>query len=99
PAERELDVAIVAAQNRYSEIRERLDAALATDAATARLAEEGQTRARLLGVIEEYLRNATAASAAGLVELDDRVRTLSEELAAVEPGTTGRASMKSSTLG
>jgi DNA repair exonuclease SbcCD ATPase subunit len=87
PAERELDAAIAAAQNRYSEIRQRLDAALATDAAVARLADEGQVRARLLGVIEEYLRSATAASPAARAELVDRVRTLSEELAAVEPGT------------
>ena len=87
PAERELDAAIADAQNRYSEIRQRLDATVATDAAAARLAEEGQLQARLLGVIEEYLRSATATGAAARADLVDFVRTLREELAAVEPGT------------
>jgi hypothetical protein len=87
PAERELDAAIEDAQNHHLEIRQRLDAALAADAAAARFAEEGQLRARLLGVIEEYLRSATATSAAARTELTERVRALSEELAAVTPGT------------
>jgi Protein of unknown function (DUF3732) len=87
PAERELDAAITAAQEHYAETRQRLDAALASDAVAARLVEEGQLRARLLGVIEEYLRNATIASAAARTELADRVRTLTEQLAAIEPGT------------
>lgn len=87
PAERELDAAIATAQARHSEIRQRLDAALTADAAGARLAEEGQLRARLLGVIEEYLRSTTAASTAARAELADRIRRLSEELAALEPGT------------
>lgn len=87
PAERELDVAIAAAQNSHLENRQRLDAALVANAATARLAEDGQLRARLLGVIEEYLRSATATSAAARAELAERVRGLSDELAAVEPGT------------
>lgn len=87
PAERELDAAIATAKSRYSEARQRLDAAVANDAAAARMADERQQRARLLGVIEEYLRNATTISAAARAELADRVRTLSEELAVVEPGT------------
>lgn len=87
PAERELDASIDAAQTRYSEIRQRLEAALAADSAGRRLAEEGQLRARLLGVIEEYLRAATTSGAAARAQLADRVRSLSEELAAVEPGT------------
>jgi hypothetical protein len=51
------------------------------------MADERQQRARLLGVVEEYLRSATASSAAARAGLADRVRTLSEELAGVEPGT------------
>jgi hypothetical protein len=91
PAERELDVAIDAAQDHHSAIRQRLDAALAADAAATRLADEGQLRARLLGVIEEYLRNATAGSPAARAELADRIRTVSEEMAALEPGTDRRS--------
>jgi uncharacterized protein DUF3732 len=87
PAERELDAALDAAQKRYSEIRQRLDAALAADTAARRLAGEEQLRARLLGVIEEYLRTASASGAAARAQLADRVRALTEELAAVEPGT------------
>lgn len=87
PAERELDAAIAAAQERHTEARQRLDATLAADAAAARLGEEGQLRARLIGVIEEYLRTASAASTAARTELSDRVRTLTDEIAAVEPGT------------
>lgn len=87
PAERELGAAIDDAENRYSEARQRLDAALAQDSAAARLADEGQLRARLLGVVEEYLRTATGTSSAARAELVDRIRTTTEELAAVEPGT------------
>jgi Protein of unknown function (DUF3732) len=87
PAERELDAAIIAAQNSHLDIRQRLDTAFAANAANARLAEEGQLRARLLGVVEEYLRNATRANAAARTELAERVRGLNEELTAVEPGT------------
>jgi Protein of unknown function (DUF3732) len=87
PAERELDAAITAAQARYGDLRQRLDAALAGDSAARLFAEEAQLRARLLGVIEEYLRTATTSGTAARAELADRVRTVSDELAAVEPGT------------
>ncbi len=87
PAERELDAAIAAADARYGELRQRLDAAFAEDSAGRRLAEDAQLRARLLGVIEEYLRTATTTGNAARVELADRLRILSDELAAVEPGT------------
>lgn len=87
PAERELDAAITAAQARYGDLRQRVDTALAGDSAARRLADEAQLRARLLGVIEEYLRTATTSGAAARLELADRVRTLRDEFAAVEPGT------------
>lgn len=87
PAERELDAAIQAAQTRYGDARRRLDAATAASAAERNLTEDAQLRARLLGVIEEYLRNAASGGAAAREELASRVRALTEELAAVEPGT------------
>lgn len=87
PAERELETAIDTAQMRYTEIRQSLDAAFAADSVARRLADEGQLRARLLGVIEEYLRSASSSGTAARTQLTDRVRTLTEELAAVEPGT------------
>ena len=87
PAERELEAAINTAQARYTDARQSLDAAVAADAAERRLADEGQVRARLLGVIEEYLRTASLSGAAARTQLADRVRTLTEELTAVEPGT------------
>lgn len=89
PAERELDAAIADAQNRHSEARRRLNAAVAADAAAARLANEEQQRARVLGMIEEYLRSATDTSSAARAHLVDHIRALSDELAAVEPGTDG----------
>ncbi|UJA21487.1 DUF3732 domain-containing protein [Thermoleophilia bacterium SCSIO 60948] len=84
PAERELDAAIVAADAHYDRTRQRLEAVLAADSAARRLVEDGQIRARLLGVIEEYLRTVGSEGAATRVELADRVRTVSEELAAIE---------------
>ena len=87
PAERELDAAIDAAQTRYADARRRLDAAVAADAAARNFTEDAQVRARLLGVIEEYLRNAASGGAAAREQLASRVRALTEELAAVEPGT------------
>lgn len=87
PAERELDEAIAGAERRYAELRQRLDAAVAGDAAARRLSGEGELRARLLGVIDEYLRSASLTGTASRAQIADRVRTLNEALAAVVPGT------------
>ena len=51
------------------------------------------TRARLLGVIEEYLRNASLTGSANHVQLEDRIRTLTEELAAATSVTDQRSSI------
>lgn len=87
PAERELDEAIENAAERHSEARRRLDEAQASDAAARALASAGEVRARLLGVIEEYLRAAQDTGAVTRAELAERVRQLGEELEAIEPGT------------
>lgn len=87
PAERELDAALVEAEQEAGEARQRLEAAVAADSAALRLANEDQRRARLLGVVEEYLREAVSTGAAARTEIIERIDQLSEQLAAVEPGT------------
>lgn len=87
PAERELDAALAVAEQAAGEARQRLEAAVAADSAAMRLADADQGRARLLGVIEEYLRGSTNTGAAAHAEITERISRISEEFAAVEPGT------------
>lgn len=87
PAERILDDRLATATVELERLRSRLEEAVQTNHATRDLTRAAEQRARLRGVIEEYLRNAGDATDAAEVDAAERIRGLKDELAAVEPDT------------